>query len=804
MFKNYLKIGLRNLLKKPGYSFINVFGLSVGLASFLLIGLFIQHELSYDAFHENYEDIYRVGKKGFTAEFLGSDEWVSTSAPLSSALVNEIPDIKAATNITKVTSFFKKDNQGVEESGIFAAGDFFDVFSFKLIQGDTGNGIEDPNGIFLSESLAQKYFGNTNAVGQAFSVIHSGGHFSGELTMVVKGVFSDVPANSHLSFDYIVPVTSSHELSNYLESWRSNSYLTYILTASNTPSSDLVSNINAVTEKYEQEHADQSENRKGAYFIQPLKGIHLYSKVNGEFQANGNILYVYLFSAIALIIIALACINYTNLSVARSFLRAKEVGVRKSIGASKQQLSTQFLTESLLITSAAVIIALALVQVFLPYFGSLVNRDISMTFSHAPYILLLILGVGVLVSLMAGVYPAFVLSRFNPIKALKGHSVSKSGKPMLQKVLVSAQFTATIALIIGALVIYKQLNFISSTTTGLEREQIVSISIKDRDLYQKYEILKDALEKKSSIQVVSAAQIDPINIQASSIATGWEGMEPEGRVTVYRSAIQHDFISLFGLEIIEGRDFSKDMATDEQTGIIINEAMKRKLGWDTATDKSFTFRGREGRITGVVKDFNFHSYHQAIEPLALFLETDWWFPYQKIFVKIDASDVPTTLAYIEETVATFSPGYPFEFIFLDDAFQTMYQTENRFARLLNYFTMLALLIACLGLLGLATFTISQRTKEIGIRKVLGATTSTILLLLSKDFLKPVLIGFFIATPIAWYTTQQWLTQFAYKIDLTLWLFILSGTLTAIIAFLAIGWQAFSIARMNPVNSLKNE
>lgn len=800
MIINYIKIAIRNLKRNKIYTSINVIGLTVGLTAFLIIALFIQYESSFDKFHNQSDNIYRVIKTNLDRDVFGVNELGVTSAPLNNLLMENYSEVQFSTQLTKANSFLEVENEVFSEQGIFVADHFFDVFSYPFLFGNPSSSLSKPNGIVISKRLAQKYFGKLDVVGETMYVAHEGEYFSGRNLMEVTGVMEEIPANSHLTFDYVIHARSSDELVHYFDSWNSNQYLTYVLLKSGVAPEVFQEKIATI----EQSYSTDSNFKNSRLDLQPLKSIHLFSNIFGEFKTNGSITSVLLFGALATIILLIACINYTNLATAQSFLRAREVGVRKAIGANRTQLVSQFLSESVLMSLMALVFAFALVQLLLPIFNEISARELILSFTDNASFIFSAIVIGLFIGVLAGSYPAFKISKYEASRVLKGINNLKSGNLKLRNILVIAQFTATTCLIIATITVFKQLNYFQSADTGLNRTQILSVTVKDQDLYQRYSTLKSQLERNSNIELVSAAQSAPIAINSSSPLSKWEGSNDNNQINVYRNAVQHDFIDLFDIEIVEGRNFSKDNPTDITEGMIINETLKKQLGWENAVGKEFSFRGREATITGVVKDFNYRSFHQNIEPLALFLEDDWWFPYQNIFIKMNTSQSKNTLAYIEDTFSEFSPGFPFEYQFLDDTYNNLYQSEIRMGKLFNYFTIIALLISCMGIFGLTAFSIAQRKKEIGIRKVLGASIRNIIALLSIQYLKPVIIGFLIATPIAWFSLSNWLQGFSFKIDLGIAPFIIAGFISIVIALLTVGGHCLKAASANPVNSLYNE
>ena len=808
MLRNYIKIALRSLLKQKGYSFINIFGLAIGLTCFMLINLFVQFELSYDDFHEKADRIYRVVKQYPESDFLEHKLSTATPEPLAASLENDFPEVEFATQLARANSLIEFGENGFYEEGIYATPGFFDVFSFPLSSGDSQTALSDPNSIILSESLAEKLFDAVDPIGKTLTVYTLSSESENDFKeMKVTAIINDVPTNSHFSFDYIVPTSSSRELIQWVGNWASNSYFTYVSLRPDQSLSNFTEKLSTLAHQHlsHMDYYQEYPGRMGMFYPQPLGDIHLHSQISGEFEVNGDIKYIYLFTAIALLILLMACINYVNLATARSVSRAMEVGVRKVLGAQRRQILGQFMSEAIVPSVFALLIAAALVQLLLPTFNALTGREMAWSSLQLGgfFVLLLLIGLGI--GILAGSYPALVMSSFNPVSMMKKMFKGSHGKTSLRNVLVVVQFTVTIVLILGTIVIQRQLNYIQETQTGMDREQVIVIENEDRSVFDdRYQTLKEALQSNPHVIGVTAAQTNPTNIDASGFTSEWEGAEEGQSVSVYRSIIQHGFVDLFGLELVEGRDFLEAMPGDEREGMLINETLKRQLGWDSAVGKWFNFHGREARITGVVKDYNFHSFHHEIRPLALFLDSGWWFPYQRIFVKVRAENMEETIAFLENTMQEFSPSHPFKYAFLDDVYNQMYQTEIRLGRLFSYFTLLAISIACLGLLGLAALTAQQRTKEIGVRKVLGASLTDILILLTKDYSLLVIIAFILAVPIGYVIQNRWMQEFAYRITIGWDTFLLAGAVVLVISWLTISYQTMQAALRNPVHSLSHE
>jgi len=806
MTTSYVTTALRTLRKDKYYALINITGLAIGLAAFMLISLFVFNEFKYDQFHEKADRIYRIAK---TEPGEGQDagsSWVVTPGPLVNALLEEFPEVEHAVQIEPVEMLLIHEGNRFFENGIYATEQFFDVFSFDLLFGDPATILDNPNTIVLTQSLAKKYFAEANPVGQRIRVVMRDDGRPKDVDVQVVGIVADPPTTSHFSFDYIVSMSTQQYYLEYIDHWDNNNYRTYaVLRPDHVPDQfDQKLPVLARANLGQMEYYKEYPERMGTYFSQPLTDIHLRSHMNGELSTNGNITYVLLFSAIALLILLIACINYINLSTARSVNRRKEVGIRKVMGAHRGQLVGQFLGESVVPTFLAVCIGIGLVFLLLPLFNELTARHISMGAPENWGLLGVLVLVGMGVGVLSGSYPAFVMSAFRPASMMKGLVLTGKGGHRLRNSLVVVQFAITLVLIIGTLVINKQLNYMREANTGIDRTQTVSISNRDPELHSQYEVLRRSMLQHSSIKAVTASQDPPTLINSNTGTRDWEGAQEGDHIAVYYSTVKPGFIDQFDIQLVEGRAFSDSIATDQTEAIIINETLKAQAGWDTAVGKRFNFRRRDARVIGVMKDFNFLSFRREIGPLALYLNADNQYTYSHILVKVNTQNIERSLGHIEQVMAEFSPKYPFEYQFLDDAYNNMYKEEIRLGKLFNYFTILALFVAGLGLLGLATFTVSQRTKEIGVRKVLGASLADILILLSKDYTRLIGIAFILAAPIGYIALARWLEEFAFAINLGWDTFLLAGSLVFLVALAAVAYQSLKAALANPVRSLRHE
>ena len=806
MFKNYLKTSFRRLRKNKSYSLINTLGLAIGLASFLLIGLFVQHELSYDKHFEDSENIYRVVRERAGEPHEGSHWHAVTPISLHSGLKDNFPQFERTTYFIPGKGLIKSGVNSFYEDGLDAGGEFFETFQFNWLQGNSANALDDPTSIVLTKSLAEKIFGSRNPVGESIDFIQD--YSTKTEVKTVTGVIDDIPANTHLKFTFITNEKSSIWHEGNLNQWDSNGYLTYVKLSENSDlNKDLLASINEYYNiqmsgmGYYKKYPDQIP----ALFFQPLEDIHLKSAhLNHDLgaQTRGDITYVYTLSLIGLIILLIACVNYMNLATARAIMRAKEVGVRKVIGALRSNLIMQFISEAVLLSLFSIIAAVILVWAFFPPFVDLVNRPIGIDFISRPEFWLSVLGVSFIVGILSGSYPAFYMSALQPSGIFKNHTKGGKGNTFMRNALVTGQFAITTILIISSIVIFQQLNFIRTADVGYSRDQILTVNLMDDNIFEHYETIAQNLKSNPNIVSVSSGSYLPNEIQSSTSGVNWDGREE--RVKFYLQNIHYDFLEMMDIELVAGRYFSEDFSTDETNAFILNESAVKGMGLtpEEVLGTELKMWKRQGNVIGVVKDFSFLSFR--LEQAALMIGFNRAHDYNYLVMKIRPENMDETIAFVEETVAAFSPDYPFEYAFLDDAFDNMYKTDLNLGKLLNAFTILALFIASIGLFGLASFMMEQRAKEIGIRKVLGANLLQILAHVNKDFMKLITLSFVIAIPVGWYTMNNWLQGFAYKIDLGPSIFLAAGILAILVAIITVSYKSVKTALTNPVNSLRSE
>ena len=793
MFKNYFKTTFRNTTRHKGYSFINLAGLAIGMACTLLILLWVKDELSYDRFHEKGKDIYRIMSYGTRYMIEGFD---GTPAPLAPAIKEEVPGIVNYARFSDVPKLVFKygDKIFYETRGLIADPTVFEIFTFPFVQGDPKTALSEPLDIVITETMANKYFGSENPVGKTMEVEG--------MSAAVRGVIQDIPHNSHIQFDFLSSYEFIEEITGYGTSWGSFNFVTYLQLEANRDIKEIGENITAVAAKN-----NCPQVKDGVEFrLQPLAEIHLDSRAAyRNYSDIGDRKYVYVFSIIALFILFIACVNFMNLSTARSTTRAKEVGMRKTVGASRRQLIMQFFGESLFLTSIACVFALILVTFLLPAFNQITGKQLKLDLIDVQLVIGLIIIV-LLTAVTAGSYPAIYLSSFRPVKVLKGVFISDGKSQTFRRVLVVTQFSLSIALLIGTSVAYNQLHFLRHSNLGFNKENIVYVPIKE-NIGKRYDAFKAELLNDSNILSV-AAQYYLFAEEGAFRSTGydWEGREEGQEVDIILNLVDYDFIPMLDLELLEGRNFSKEYSTDVSQAYILNEEAIKEMGIQDPVGKQFSYGKRKGTIIGILKNANFRSLHVEIEPHVFFYlnEVSEATQYGVVLVKIAGNNTEEALAKIQGVWENINPISPFEYHFLDQKYDSLYRKEKKIGTILNTFTLFAILISCLGLFGLASFLTEQRTNEIGIRKVLGASESGIVFLLSKQFTKWVLIANLFAWPAAYFVMSEWLKSFAYRINIGIWVFVLSGMLAAGIALLTVSFQALRAARANPIDSLRYE
>ncbi|KAA9340183.1 ABC transporter permease [Adhaeribacter soli] len=802
MLKNYFKTAYRNLMRHKFYSAITMLGLATGIACFLLIFLFIQDEVRYDRFHTKADRIYRLISKLDSEEGQG-EESSSASLPVAKALQTDYPHLIEATvrffNFQQPTLTLERGEKKLNEKHLFFADStVFKVFDFPLAKGNPAEALSQPNTIVLSQELAEKYFGNEDPMNQVLK-------FEGLFELKVTGVLAPLKHPTHIPFEGLIAFRTAYKMAPHLDrNWVWNPAWTYVLLKDGASPQELEAQFPEFVKKYYPEFIQPQITQ----YLQPLKDIHLHSDLDYEMQPNGDINNLFIFGVIGIFILVIACINFMNLATARASGRAKEVGIRKVSGAYRSQLIGQFLAEAVLLSFFAVLLALALVEVLLPLFSGISGKALDFDLLTNPALLTGLIGIGLLTGLASGLYPAFFLSAFEPVKVLKGQAAKTgSGSAALRKGLVVLQFAISLGLIIGTFVVNRQLEYMRSVNLGFNKEQVLVLPLRP-PLVSKTEAIKNELLTGKG--VVSVTHMNEILGESHNThEVNYEGMQRGKWIYFPALMVGEDFVKTFGLEIIAGRDFSRAHPSDDSLGILINEAMVKHLGWGTpeqALGKRFSTAGSNEKVIGVVKDFNFVSVANTIGPFALDIPKKRMggFFTKYLALRVSPANFDATVAHIEKVWGKFSPQYPLEYFFLDQRLDQQYKTQENLGKLVGYFSILAIMIACLGLFALASFTAEQRTKEIGIRKVMGASVQSIVYLLTKDFVKLVFLAAIIAFPVAYFGTYRWLENFAYRIQVPVWVFALAGVLGLLIAVLTVSYQAIKAAYTNPVKSLKWE
>ncbi|MBY5950683.1 ABC transporter permease [Algoriphagus marincola] len=808
MFKNYFKIVFRNAKKHPLYVFINLFGLAIGMAVSLVILLYVRYELSYDNYHQDVDRLYRVSRAWFNPSGEESLHLGHAAPPFGPLIQSDFPeDVEASARLMNADPLIKNgEDSFVEEDFFFADPEVFDVFGWELLEGESRDGLTQADGLILTEETAQRYFGDQSAVGKDLLVEIQGMQF----TMQVRGVIKDIPENSHFHVDFLasmIPVIQFYGGQEaFMGNYGSNNFSTYLKLASGVDYQAFEDKLPSMIDRHMGETSSgipMSQTTK--LFLWPIQDIHLYSNLDSEIGTNGNIDYVYIYAAVALFILLIACINFMNLSTARSSLRSMEVGLRKVMGADKLVLIRQFMGESFVMTFISMIIAVGLVYLFLPAFSNFLESPLSLNFISNPEYFLWIAVIVLFVGLISGSYPALFLSGFSPAKVLKGAFKAGKGHENFRAVLVVGQFAISVMLIVAVLVVIGQLSFMQNKDLGFDKEDIVVLPSSNQ-INENYLIIKDRLENHPGIQEVSLSSRVPsgrlLDSQGATAEVGGELTQLNVRIADIHVA--HNFLDTYGIPLAAGRDFDYLRASDSTEAFILNEAAIREIGWtssEEAIGKQFLYGGRRGFVTGVMEDFHFESLHQPIVPIVFLISQD---RNNQVSIKFDANQREQVLSYLRGEWAEFRPDYPFEPNFIDEGFNRQYEAEARVKTIFTFFSVLAIVISVLGLLGLVTFATEQRTREIGIRKVMGAETSNILVLLGKDFLKLVGIGFLIAIPLSYFGMSSWLEDFAYRIGISWTTFLWAGLIAGLIAAVTVTSQTIRAAWANPVKSIKNE
>ena len=786
MLKNYLKIAWRNLLKNKTFSLINILGLALGMACSLLIMLWVQDEIKMDRFHKNDTRIFSVMENQFYSGVINT--FAATPGILADHIVKDIPEIEMASQwLWEEAPVLAVGNNFDNEKGRYVQGDFLSIFSFDLSQGNPKTALKRPDGIVISQKLADKYFKGQDPMGKTIRVDNKD-------DVIVTGVLKEIPSYSSVKFNFLMSYDRWIKGNDWAKEWGNNGPRCIVLLDKNA-------DINKVNAKIRGYLKTKNKDSNIDLFLVNYGQSYLYSKWDSGKQNGGRIEYVRLFTIVAIFILVIACINFMNLATARSVKRAKEVGLRKVVGAYKSSLVGQFMGESILITLLALAFALILVGVLLPSFNTLTEKQLSLNFFN-PTLLLLLMVLTTITGVFAGSYPALFMSSLNPVVVLKGALKFKPSAAYFRQGLVVFQFGLSILLILSMIVVYRQIEFIQNKNLGFNRSNLLYISDIEKGMPKSFASFKQVLEGEPGIKAVTVSQASPMDFGSSTMGVTWPGKDTTQRMLFNVNPVGFDFVKTMGIKLLDGRDFNPQFGTDT-SNYLINEAAARKIGYKDPVGKELTMWRKKGRIIGLMKDFHIGSLHVAIEPLIINLQSkkeNWG----AALILTEAGKTKQAIASIEKVYKQYNPGFPFKYRFADEEFGNLYKAETVVSKLSNYFAFLAIFISCLGLFGLAAFTAEQRTKEIGVRKVLGASVTNLVGMLSMDFVKLVAIAALIAFPIASYFLQSWLEKYAYRIEMEWWYFLVAGIAALLIALFTVSFQAIKAALMNPVKSLRGE
>lgn len=789
MLKNLIKTAFRHILKHFGYSMLNILGLTLGISSALFLIIYVADEISYDRYHDNADRIYRVSSK--ITEPDDQFTWNVAQIPFGPQVVADYPEVQSFVRFINMPRALYKyeDKEFNEENFFYVDSTLFDIFTYKVLRGEVKTALLNPNKIILTEKVASRYFGDSDPIGKTLT--------TGDNTFEVTGVIEDVPSNSHFRFD---AVASRNNLPKQLGTWGNFGVFTYLLFPDNFDVKAFETKMQGMYDAY-MKTIFGPLNITIAYILEPITRIHLYSTNAGEPEPTGSITYVYIFGIVALFLILIAAMNYMNLATARSTRRAREVGLRKVVGSRRGPLILQFLSESTFFTLISLILSIIILVVLLPQFNLLAGKSFDLKVVYSPVVILSLIGVIVIVGLFGGSYPAFFLSRFSPVTVLKGEITQGSAGSLFRKILVVIQFTVSVIMIVCTLVVFKQLNFLKNKDLGFDQKNVISLTL-NRAMGQKYPVLKQALLEDPDIKYVTSTNT-AIGEGSGKVIFNVESDQGMSQRGVNFTVVDHDFVDALGIEMVEGRDFQQDMPSDTLTGVVVNETFVKRMNWSEPLGKKVELGDENtirARVIGVMKDYHQTGMYNEIESLLLLYRTN----NNIIYIKLADSDIQKSIAFIESKWQSVFPDQPFTYAFLSERFNRQFEADEKRGLVFTMFTILAILIACLGLFGLASYMVEQRTKEVGIRKVFGADEKTILALIAKDFLILVSIGIIIALPVAYYFMSNWLNNYVYKTNIGAPLLLTAAMLTMVITFATISYKAYQAALMNPAASLKSE
>lgn len=793
MFRNYFKIALRNVRKYKVFSIINILGMAIGMASVLLIGAYIMNELGYDTYHKNYRRIYRLmrSSRGNTVP-----DYPGTPSPLAPACKEKFPELEEYVRIDPFMGKTKHliargDKMFYEERFILADPSLFEVFDFTLLKGDRRTLLDEPHDLVITQSIAEKYFGDEDPLGKKVL-------YDGKSDFVISGVMEDVPRNSHFRFNFVASYRFINEIkqwknTNLLKSWGHSNFYTYVMLKDNTDPGEFEKKSTAFIREI-------LERPDINIHLQPIGDIHLRSTNIRDLETRGSIMNVYLYSAVAVIILLIACINFMNLYTANSEVRAKEVGMRKVVGASRHQLIAQFLCEAIILIIIALPIALFLVELTMPVFNGIIGKQIDIDYTQNSGIVGMLILLTLIVGLISGSYPAFFISSFQPIKMLRGKLSSGKQGLTFRNILVVFQFGVSFLFIAGTLIINNQMRFIRNKDLGYDRSHIINIPLHSRSSLENYNIYRDEITRNNNIVDATATSFTP-SIERWHQSEYFEGRQENDDHMFYRMACDFNYLDLFGMDIIAGRTFNRNIPTDLNNSWILNESAVRSIGWSNEEAVGKLFGKAPGRVVGVVKDFHFRSLRYETKPMAINVYPS---AYRYISIKIQPGKIDHVVQFLEEKWKEINPGIPFEYYFYADEFNKLYMADIKLQTIFRYVTVFTIFIACLGLFGLSMFTVQRRTKEIGIRKVLGAKSQQNIVILAKDFFRLILISYILALPAAYLIVDRWLQNFSYRVSPGIEAFFLSGIVVSFVALVTISYHVVKVSRTNPIEVLKYE
>lgn len=789
MIKNLLKTSVRYIRKHLGYSLLNVLGLTLGISSALFLIIYVSDELSYDRYNVNADRIYRVSAK--ITETDDQFTWNVAQIPMGPQVVQDYPEVQSFVRFINMPRALYKfeDKEYIEDNFYYVDSTLFDIFTYRVIRGEVKSATRDPKKIVLTETVAARYFGSADPIGKTLT--------SGDNTYEVTGVIEDVPSNSHFRFG---AVAARNNLPKQLGSWGNFGVFTYLLFPRDM---DVIAFEKKIQGMYDAHMKTIFEplKIKIEYILEPLTRIHLYSTNSNEPEPTGSITYVIIFGIVALFLVLIAAMNYMNLATARSSSRAREVGLRKVVGSRRGPLVAQFLSESLVLTIISLIISIILLIILLPKFNLLAGKSFDLSILFSPVVIISVIGVILIAGILGGSYPAFFLSRFSPATVLKGEITQGSAGSLFRKILVVFQFTISVAMIVSTLVVFRQLKYLKNMDQGFDQENVITLQL-DQGMVRKYPVLKLALLENNDIKYVTSTNT-PMGEGSGKVIFNMETDQGMAQRGINFAVVDHDFVDALGIKIINGRDFQQDMPSDTISSVVVNETLANRLGWRDAIGKKVVLGDGafiNARVIGVMKDYHQTGMYNEIESLMLvYRERN-----NIIYVKLNGNNTEQTLSFIEKKWKEVFPDQPFTYTFLSERFNRQFEADEKRGLIFTIFTMLAILIACLGLFGLASYMVEQRTKEIGIRKVFGASEGVVMGLVSKDFLLLVAISNVIALPFAYYLMGNWLENYVYRTKIGLPLLLFAALLTVVITFITISYKAYQAAVMNPANSLKTE